>query len=286
MKLSFIIPAYNEEQSIGSVIYELKEEFNNCEIIVVDDGSKDNTYQNAQGADLIKQHKVNKGLGESISTGIKNATGDFCIIVDADGQHKVSQIKKVVKEIDESLDAVFTQRTKLISSGLLKGLGKLILVAVIWFFTRKKFRDINSGLVALKRNTVINYLNILPSRYSFSTAILILANLLKLNVRYVDIEIEKRKAGKSKVRLKDFLTALFIILSMVIMFEPLNFFVPFSLYSFYLGIISGAVSFFLGPKSNPIGFTHFFTFSIFMFIMGLVSYQISTVIKRLYREDK
>ena len=93
--------------------------------------------------------------------------------------------------------------------------------------------------------------------------------------------MDSRKAGKSKVKLKDFLRALFIILSMVVVFEPLYFFIPLSIYSFNAGVIGGIFSLFFPEKVNPLGFSRFFEFSILMFIIGLVSHQISIVIRRL-----
>ena len=286
MKISFVIPAYNEEKTVGGVIETLKERYPDSEIVAVDDGSSDNTFREIQKADVVVKHDKNMGIGEAISSGIKRASGDFCVIVDADGQHPLSEIEKVVDRVKSSIDAVLTQRKSLLSSGIFKAIGKFILTLLVNFFTKQKFKDINSGLCALRRKKIVRYIQILPSRYSFSTATLILVNLLRFNVEYVEIEVEKRKAGRSKVRIRDFLTALFIILSMVVIFEPLNFFIPLSLYSFYVGVLSGLFSLLVKNVQNPLGFSHFFTFSVSMFIVGLISHQISIVIKKLFSGEK
>ncbi len=283
MKVSFVIPAYNEEKTVGEVVESLKREFPSAEIIVVDDGSSDKTFEVAveAGADKVIRHENNQGLGGAVSTGIRNAAGDFCVIVDADGQHSVAEVKKVVNSLDSTVDAVFTQRTSLNTSGWFRALGKWILVHTVNFFARGNFSDINSGLQAVKRKKIVNYLDILPRRYSFSTALILVAHLLKFRVKFVTISPEPRRAGRSKVKLKDFLRALFIILSTVVIFEPLYFFIPLAVYSFYAGVIGGFLSLFLSEKLNPFGFTRFFEFSVLMFIMGLVSHQMSVVIRRL-----
>jgi len=283
VKVSFVIPAYNEEKTVGEVVESLKREFPSAEIIVVDDGSSDKTFEVAveAGADKVIRHENNQGLGGAVSTGIRNAAGDFCVIVDADGQHSVAEVKKVVNSLDSTVDAVFTQRTSLNTSGWFRALGKWILVHTVNFFARGNFSDINSGLQAVKRKKIVNYLDILPRRYSFSTALILVAHLLKFRVKFVTISPEPRRAGRSKVKLKDFLRALFIILSTVVIFEPLYFFIPLAVYSFYAGVIGGFLSLFLSEKLNPFGFTRFFEFSVLMFIMGLVSHQMSVVIRRL-----
>jgi len=283
MKVSFVIPAYNEEKTVGTVVESLKKEFPSAEIVVVDDGSKDRTFEVAvkAGADKVVRHENNQGLGGAISTGIKNATGDFCVIVDADGQHSAAEVKKVVDSLDSTIDAIFTQRSSLRTSGWFKALGKWILVHVVNFFAKGNFKDINSGLQAVKRKKIVNYLDVLPRRYSFSTALILVAHLLKFKIRFITIKSDPRKAGKSKVKLKDFLRALFIILSMVVVFEPLYFFIPLAIYSFYAGVIGGIFSLFFPQKMNPLGFSRFFEFSVLMFIIGLVSHQISVVIRRL-----
>jgi len=283
MRISFIIPAYNEEETVGIVVENLKREFPSAEIVVVDDGSTDRTFEAAKiaGASKVIKHENNRGAGAAVSTGIRNATGDFCVVVDADGQHPITDVRKVVDSLDDTIDAVFTQRKSLRTSGWFKATGKWILIRVANFFARRKFQDINSGLLAIKRSIVIHYLGILPRRYSFPTALLLIAHLLKLRVRLVSIESSPRRTGKSKVRLKDFLRALFIILSTVVIFEPLYFFIPLSIYSFYAGIAGGIFSLLFPQKLNPLGFSRFFEFSVLMFIIGLVSHQISIVIRRL-----
>lgn len=288
MFLSFVIPAFNEEKTVGSVVRELKEAFPEAEVIVVDDGSTDGTYEAAvkSGADLVLKHENNQGAGMSVITGIKNAKGRYCMVVDADGQHPISEVKKVVKALDGEVDAVFTQRQSLTSSGWFKAIGKFILIRVTNFFVKKKFKDINSGLLAIKREKILNYLDLLPRRYSFPTALIIIAHLLKFKVKFVDIQVSPRKAGSSKVKLKDFLRALFIILSTVVVFEPLYFFIPLAIYSFYGAIAGGLISLFFPNILNPMGFIRFTEFSIIMFIIGLVSNQISIVIRRLLEVGK
>ena len=110
--VTVIIPAYNEEEGITDVISQLKELSRNYEILVVDDGSTDNTYKLATetGVKVIR-HPYNKGYGAALKTGIRNAEADIVLFMDADGQHQPRDIKKLIQYIGE-YDMVVGARTK------------------------------------------------------------------------------------------------------------------------------------------------------------------------------
>ena len=160
MRVSFVIPAYNEEKTVGTVVESLKKEFPSAEIVVVDDGSKDRTSEIATkaGADKVVRHENNQGLGGAISTGIRNATGDFCVIVDADGQHPITEVKKVVDSLDNTIDAVFTQRNSLRTSGWFKAFGKWILIKVATFLQEEASRILIQGSRQLKEKKLLTTL--------------------------------------------------------------------------------------------------------------------------------
>ena len=111
--VTIIIPAYNEEEGINNVITQLKELSENYEIIVVDDGSTDNTYKlaNETGVKVIR-HPYNKGYGAALKTGIRNAEADIVLFMDADGQHKPSDIQKIIQYIGEEYDWLLAQEQK------------------------------------------------------------------------------------------------------------------------------------------------------------------------------
>ena len=97
IKLSFVVPAYNESEKIGTVLSQLSSNFPGQEILLVDDASTDNTSEIAGKVSGVKvvRHNKNRGPGGAIKTGISNAAGDFIVILDADGQHPIEEIKKV-----------------------------------------------------------------------------------------------------------------------------------------------------------------------------------------------
>ena len=111
--VTIIIPAYNEEEGINNVITQLKELSENYEIIVVDDSSTDNTYKlaNETGVKVIR-HPYNKGYGAALKTGIRNAEADIVLFMDADGQHKPSDIQKIIQYIGEEYDWLLAQEQK------------------------------------------------------------------------------------------------------------------------------------------------------------------------------
>ena len=149
--VTIIIPAYNEEEGITNVITQLKEVSENYEILVVDDGSTDNTYKLAAetGVKVIR-HPYNKGYGAALKTGIRNAQADVVLFMDADGQHKPSDIKKLIQYIGEEYDMVVGARTKKSKISLLRRPGKKILGITANYLAGMKIPDLNSGFRATR----------------------------------------------------------------------------------------------------------------------------------------
>ena len=141
--VTIIIPAYNEEEGIADVITQLKELGGNYEIIVVDDGSTDNTYKLATdtGVKVIRP-PYNKGYGAALKTGIRNAEADVVLFMDADGQHQPSDIEKLLRHIGE-YDMVVGARTKKSKISLLRRPGKKILGITANYLTGMKIPDLN-----------------------------------------------------------------------------------------------------------------------------------------------
>ena len=150
--VAIIIPAYNEEEGIAGVITELTELSGNHEILVVDDGSTDNTYKLASDTGVkVIRHPYNKGYGAALKTGIRNAEADIVLFMDADGQHKPSDIKKLIQYIEE-YDMVVGARTKKSKISLLRRPGKKILSITANYLAGMKIPDLNSGFRAFKKS--------------------------------------------------------------------------------------------------------------------------------------
>jgi glycosyltransferase involved in cell wall biosynthesis len=284
MKISFLIPAYNEEKNIGKVLKELKGHFPGHEIIVIDDASTDNTFRIAVGicGDKVIRHNKNRGPGAAIKTGILNARGDYVVLLDADGQHPIEEIKKVADYIISNpvTDAVLTERRNVYSSGPVRSIGKFLISYVVKRLIGEKIRDHNCGLRAFRREKILPFLFMLPDGFSYATTSIVLAYKEDFSIHWIEITMGQRKSGKSQVKIKHGINTLLLIVRLIVIFDPLKFFLPVTGYSLLLGIISIIASIF---TSRTIGknYIFFFLFGVLVFILGLLSEQISTLRKEI-----
>jgi len=234
--VTIIIPAHNEEEGISDVITQLKELSGNYEILVVDDGSTDDTHKLASetGVKVIR-HPYNKGYGAALKTGILNAKTDIVLFMDADGQHQPSDIKKLIPYIGE-YDMVVGARTKKSKISLLRRPGKKILSVTANFLAGMKIPDLNSGFRALKKNVAMEFMHILPNSFSFSTTITLALVNSGYSVKYVPIEALER-VGTSKIKpFRDGFRFIILIIRTVVLFNPLKVFLPVSAVLFIVGL--------------------------------------------------
>jgi len=238
--ISVVIPTHNEEKAIGTVLDELIEvlEGQAYEIIVVDDGSTDNTAKIAQEKDSVNviQHPQNMGYGAAIKTGIKNATNDLILIIDGDGSYPVKAIPELLKEVEE-YDMVVGARTgKEVKIQLYRRPAKWFLSKLANYLSETKILDLNSGMRIFRRKDLEKFFNILPNKFSFTTTMTLAYHTTGLLVKYVPINYYKR-AGKSKIRpFKDGFNFIMLIFRTITYFNPLKVFLPVG-FAFFVAAI-------------------------------------------------
>jgi glycosyltransferase involved in cell wall biosynthesis len=241
-KLSIIVPAHNEEGGIADTINGLNKltGAHNCQVIVVDDGSFDRTYEisSALNCEVIR-HENNIGYGAAIKTGIKIAKYEIIVIIDADGTYPIDKIPELVDVfVKENADMVVAARTGInVNIPLIRKPPKWIINKLANYLAETKIPDLNSGLRVMRKDVVEKYIYLLPNGFSFTTTITLamLTNLYR--VRYVAIDYFKR-SGKSKVRpIYDTLNYFQLIVRTIMYFNPLKVFLPLSLAFFLIGII-------------------------------------------------
>lgn len=238
-EISIIIPAYNEAEGIKSTLDELLlfTGERNWEIIVINDGSTDDTLSIVNKLDKIKviSHQLNKGYGASLKTGIRNARADIVVFFDGDGQHNPEDIPRLLEKHPEA-DMVVGRRSKGSNEAWVRKPGKWILGKVANILADHKIPDLNSGLRAIKKNIINDMLEIFPDGFSFSTTSTIAFFKLSYNVAYVPITTRKR-VGKSTVKqAKHGPQVLLLILRLITLFSPLRIFLNVSGWLFILGL--------------------------------------------------
>ncbi|MCP6719471.1 MAG: glycosyltransferase family 2 protein [Patescibacteria group bacterium] len=282
-KLSIIIAAYNEERSILSVLSGIRQVMRGIniphEIIVINDGSTDNTKDlvEKKGVILIN-HPYKKGYGASLKDGVKRALGDFVLFIDADGQHDPKYIVELIKHTDE-YDMVVGARTNV--NSIPRAIAKIFISSFANYLVEHKIPDLNSGLRIVKKDVITEYLHLLPDSFSLSSTITIAVLKGGHNLKYVSIKEGRRKSGKSTIHpLKDFVRFIVLILRLTIVFSPLRVFLPISLGLFLVGLlytIFNVIKFFDVPDSG----IFLILSSIIIFFFGLLADQIAYIRRKI-----
>ena len=274
--VSIVIPAKDEAPSIASVVGRLKTVAAWREIIVIDDGSADDTGARAReaGACVIR-HPYNKGNGAAVKTGARQAAGDFVLIVDGDGQHHAEDARRIVARLGE-FDLVVGARSAATQATLTRRAGNAVLNRLASYLTGRPIPDLTSGFRGIRRDVLREFLHLLPNGFSTPTTTTLACIKAGYNVAFEPIDAGTR-AGQSKMRVaRDGASFLMILLKLVTLFSPLRIFAPISGVAFAAGIVYGIANF-LTAGRIPNGAVVLLLFAVIVFLVGLVSEQIAAL---------
>ena len=273
-KVTVLLPAFNEEANIGDTIKKIKELHPDFEILVVDDGSTDNTVKIAMEAGAnVWPHPYNIGNGAAIKTGLRCASGDWVVMMDADGQHDPADIARLL-EHRNAYDMVVGARGKKSDGSLHRNLANWFYNRFASYVTKVKILDLTSGFRMVKRDVARKFLYLLPNGFSYPTTITMAYLRSGRTVKYLPITTTKRK-GKSKIKLLEDGTRFVLIISRVaVLYSPFRIFMPMSIIMFYLGLLYYLYTFFTDGRFTNMAALLIST-SVIVFLMGLVSEQIS-----------
>ena len=273
-KVSVIIPAYNEAQSIGHVVKKIKTLNPNFEIIVIDDGSTDDTAAVARDAGAtVYSHPYNIGNGAAIKSGIRIASGDILVFMDGDGQHDPDDIEKLLKYFPE-FDMVVGARSKGDHASLGRIIGNTAYNWLASYVAKFTVRDLTSGFRAVKSEIAHNLLYLLPNTYSYPTTLTLSVLRNGRTVKYVPIKAKMRRSGKSGISMfRDGVRFFMIIIKICTLYSPFRIFLPVSFLIFLTGLTYYLYTFFTWGRFTNMS-ALLFTTSIVIFMMGLVSEQI------------
>jgi len=281
---SVIIPAFNEGPAVAAVVAALGAAAPWREIIVVDDGSSDETSRHAAeaGAHVIR-HPYNKGNGASVKTGVRHATGDWILIIDGDGQHRPEDALRLVRLLGE-YDLVVGARSAQTQATAIRRAGNDLLNALASYLADRHIPDLTSGFRAARRVLVLEFLHLLPNGFSTPTTTTLAFLRAGYNVRFESIDARQR-SGESKIRLASDGAEFFLILLKVItIFSPLKIFAPISAAAFLLGVVYGVWTV-VQHSRIPNGAVLLLMFAVIVFLVGLVSEQISALRFESSRRD-
>lgn len=273
--LTILIPALNEATTVQKVIAEIKL-LNTpflSEIILIDDGSTDETARLAEEAGArVVRHSRNKGYGASLKTGIRLSQTEYVLTMDADNQHHAADILTVWNYRNGS-DMVVGQRRELLHSPLWRMPGKWLLGIMANYIAREAIPDLNSGFRLIRRDVALRYLHLCPSGFSLSTTLTVTLHSRRYDVSYIPIQVNKR-VGKSTVSISTGFETIILILRVATMFQPLRIFIPLSLLVGAFGVIWG-IPIALAGRGVSVGAMLAIVTAILLFVLGLLSDQIS-----------
>lgn len=289
MKISIVIPAYNEENTIRAVLEELLSWVNErhnqdeIEVIVVDDGSSDRTPKLLDEISAIKaiHHPVNRGYGAALKTGILKATGDVVVTMDSDGQHSPKDVVRLLEEL-EGCDLVTGIRVGGHKSPLWRIPGKWLLNRLVSYLAGAKIPDFNCGLRAFRRETALKYLHLCPRGFSFSTTILLAFLCQDHLVKFVPITVDARSPkSHSRVTVRTGFQTILLVLRLISLFAPLKLFLPTSGLFMILGLVWGSVYVF-SRRGLSMASLLFLLAGILVFFFGLLIDQIAAMRRERY----
>jgi glycosyltransferase involved in cell wall biosynthesis len=280
--VTFVVPAFNEE-GVGEVVAELRQLYPDCPVLVVDDGSTDQTAQRARaaGAEVLR-HPYNKGNGSAVKTGLRSARTEWVVLLDADGQHPPGEAGRLVEKLGE-YDLVIGAREIGAEVHWWRHSANAIFNALASYLAGVPIADLTSGFRAARRPYMLEFIHLYPNGFSYPTTSTMSFLRAGYNVGFVPVNMRFRRRGESKIRpLHDGSRFLLIILKMSTLYNPLKIFLPLSVVFAAVGTTYGLWTFAVSGKFANGGVLAWMM-AIFTFLVGLISEQINAL--RTERRD-
>jgi glycosyltransferase involved in cell wall biosynthesis len=276
--ISIVIPAKNEGQSLDALLPKLRQGCPNTEIIVVNDGSTDNTPEicRTHGVTVIN-HPYSMGNGAAVKTGARAASCEILMFMDADGQHDPDNIASLLEMLAQGYDMVVGSRRTQSQAGIGRMSANYVYNAFASWIVNRTIADLTSGFRVVRAEKFREFLHLLPNGFSYPTTITMSFFRAGYAVGYVPITANKR-LGKSHINpLRDGLRFFLIIFKIGTLYSPLKMFLPFSLLFFFTGLSYYAYTFTTENRFTNMS-ALLLSVSVLIFLIGLVSEQITMLL--------
>ena len=281
-QLSIILPAKNEAPALAVLLPQLRAAQPQAEIIVVDDGSTDDTRSICESLGVqCLSSPYSMGNGAAIKRGTRAASGDILVFMDGDGQHDPADVARLLDQLNRGYDMVVGARDWGSQAGVGRGIANTLYNWLATKMTGHPVLDLTSGFRAVRADKFREFLHLLPNGFSYPTTSTMAFFRSAYAVTYVPIKAAQR-VGKSHIKpIKDGIRFLLIIFKIATLYSPLKLFVPASAVFFLLGCANYAWTFtHYGRLTN--GSMLLWSASVIVFLIGLVSEQITGL---MYRRD-
>ncbi len=277
---SVVIPAKNEAESLKKLIPAIQAMYPELlEIVVVNDGSTDNTEEvcTAAGARVVS-HQYSRGNGAAIKTGTRNAKGNNICFMDADGQHKPESISRLVEKLGQGFDMVVGARNRKSQASKFRLIANAFYNWFASLIAGYPIKDLTSGLRAVNKSRFSEFLYLLPNGFSYPTTSTMAFLRSGYQIEYLEEDIASERIGTSHISpMKDGLRFLVIIFKIGTLYSPLKVFTPISFAMFFTALSYYLYTFFTSGQLTNMSVI-LFTSSMIIFLIGLVSEQITTLL--------
>jgi glycosyltransferase involved in cell wall biosynthesis len=289
--LTIVIPAYNDEQALLSFLPKVIQycQENECRLIVVNDGSRDGTsvllnqYINAY-LFSFHSHKVNRGYGGAVKTGINAATTPYVITMDADGQHQLADISVLYNAIkQQDADMIVGSRMKH-KENLYRKIGKRLIRLIASILMPMNIKDINSGMKIYRTRLAKQYIQLCPDSMAFSETITLAFIHYRHLVLEQPISVLPRTSGTSTISTKTAFDTVLEIFNIVMLFNPMRIFLPPALFFFLFSVCWGS-PFVLRGEGVSVGTLLLFVTGVIFFFLGLLAEQLASVRASLHQQQ-
>ena len=277
--VSIVLPALNEAQSLAKLLPELKKSFPDHEILVINDGSTDNTISVCQENGVkVLSYPYPQGNGAAIKHGCRHARGDIIVFMDADGQHSVDDIPQLLAKLEEGYDMVVGARCAETHSSILKRFGNTFFNRFSSLMAGHNIMDLTSGFRAVKKDIFRKFLYLMPNGFSYPTTSTMAFFRSGHPVAYIPISARQRTQGTSSNInvLKDGIRFLVIILKIGALFSPMRLFLPISLMFFLMGTGYYAYTYFSFSRFTNMSALLYIS-SLMVFLIGILSEQVASL---------
>ena len=276
-KISVVLPARNESPSLKLVLPAIRRLLPEAEIIVVNDGSDDDTESVALrlGAKVVS-NSYSQGNGAAIKLGARSATGDILVFLDADSQHRPEEIRKLIDKLESGHDMTVGARDGTGQASRHRGLANAFYNRLASWMVGHEVKDLTSGFRAVRRDKFLEFLYLLPNGFSYPTTITMAFFRAGYSVAYEPVEVQPRMQGTvSHIRLwRDGIRFLLIIFKIGTLYSPLKLFAPVALAHALVGLGYYAFTY-IYHAGLSLATIFLLTSSVTIFLIGLVSEQIT-----------
>ena len=279
LSVSIVLPAFNEAAGLAKLLPELNKSYSEYEILVINDGSTDNTVSVCRENGVkVLSFPYTQGNGAAIKQGCRHASGDIIVFMDADGQHSIGDIPLLLAKLGEGYDMVVGARQAGTHSSILKRVGNTFFNRFASLMTGHNIMDLTSGFRAVKKDVFRKFLYLMPNGFSYPTTSTMAFFRSAYPVGYIKIHAGVRQEGtRSNIKvIKDGIRFFVIILKIGALFSPMRLFLPISLMIFLLGTGYYTYTYFSFGRFTNMSAMLYIS-SLIVFLIGILSEQVSSL---------